>query len=263
MSERFNWTPDDPVIYNERAKLHLLRGEPEAALDDLNRALELNPGIANFQARRAFINRQLQRNEAAIVDARQALVLSPTNLWAYETMLHIYRTSHQDSDFNQAAEELRLAAESWVDNDARARAHLTLLNSYHLAGRTQEFERTIETSLAAAKIWADLAARNRLYRGLASVYVRAGENHRALDAATWAVEARPDDVGSRQLRIEALMALNDDTGVEADCDAMAAIDLSEPEPLRRRARQMGWGLPALGAIPGTDGCGDPGVPELV
>ena len=72
------------------------------------------------------------------------------------------------------------------------------------------------------------------------MYARAGDHRRALEDANRAVEARSDDVGSRIEQIKALRALNDKAGVEARCDALAALDLDEPGPLRRRAESLGW-----------------------
>lgn len=72
-----DYCPDYAEGYNQRAFAHFIREDYEAALRDLNRALELNPMHIPAMAGRALTLMGLGDMEAAQEELRQALKIHP------------------------------------------------------------------------------------------------------------------------------------------------------------------------------------------
>jgi tetratricopeptide (TPR) repeat protein len=192
--------PDDPDNYWERAWLYRDMRRYEDALADLARAIEIGPARATYYRERADVYYRMGRQEEAIAAARSALELNPDLREAFGFLLRAYQDLDRAEDFERTAEEGRARAAGWVDPEARAEA----------------------------------------YRGLAELYQRAGDHEQALVEADRAVAADPQDVSARIQRIRVLRALNDEPGFEAECDALAALDLVDPHRLYYRAANLGW-----------------------
>lgn len=60
---------------NRQGSLKLLRGDTVGALEDLNRALQLDPNYAPAYVNRSYVYNQLRQPEAALADAEQAIRL--------------------------------------------------------------------------------------------------------------------------------------------------------------------------------------------
>jgi serine/threonine protein kinase/Flp pilus assembly protein TadD len=192
--------PDDPETYWERGALYRDMHRYKDALADYTRAIEIGPARSEFYSIRAWTYFPLGRNEEAIADARRALELNPDNRAALDSLLTIYQNLDRPEDFQRTADELRARAAGWVDPEARAYVN----------------------------------------RKLAAYYYRAGDSERALVEAGRAVEADPGNLQARIGRIQVLWALNDEARFEAECDALAALDLVDPEPRQQRAFEIGF-----------------------
>lgn len=70
-------SPDNSHAYYDRHLGWMRIGEPQRALDDLNRAIELSPNQARFEAR-GNVHRNLGDYEAALRDYKQGDALDPT-----------------------------------------------------------------------------------------------------------------------------------------------------------------------------------------
>ena len=77
----FSWLvgycPDYAEGWNQRAFVHFLTGDHEAALPDLSRALELNPAHLGALSGRALTLMALGREAEALADLRVAVGLNP------------------------------------------------------------------------------------------------------------------------------------------------------------------------------------------
>jgi len=71
------YCPDYAEGWNQRAFVHFLRGDPSAALGDLERALELSPDHFAARAGQGLSLLQLGRRKAGLGALRAALALNP------------------------------------------------------------------------------------------------------------------------------------------------------------------------------------------
>ena len=64
---------------------------PQAALADLNQAIELDPADASAIARRGETYRRMERYDEALADLNRAIELEPDNAWAIQRRYYAYR----------------------------------------------------------------------------------------------------------------------------------------------------------------------------
>jgi len=65
--------PEEPTIYLLRAEIHQERADWAAALDDLNKVLDLNAHFPEGYRQRSFVHLQLGKYDEAVADARKTL----------------------------------------------------------------------------------------------------------------------------------------------------------------------------------------------
>ncbi|MCF2970692.1 hypothetical protein L1047_05715 [Synechococcus sp. Nb3U1] len=70
-----NSVPGTASEFNWQGSLKLLRGDSLGALEDLDRALQLDPSYAPAYVNRSYVYNQLRLPEAALADAEQAIRL--------------------------------------------------------------------------------------------------------------------------------------------------------------------------------------------
>ena len=76
-------SPTYAVAYSNRGTAKHARGQPDAALADLDRAIELDPTLATAYNNRGVAKRSLGQHDAALADYDRAIELSPTYAGAY------------------------------------------------------------------------------------------------------------------------------------------------------------------------------------
>lgn len=86
--------------------------------------------------------------------------------------------------------------------------------------------------------WPNRLAASAALSHLSFFYRRLGEHEAAVAAAERAIELDPENLDGYTNRAAALQVQHGKTAIEEDCDRLAAFDLSEPEPLKRRAGLM-------------------------
>ncbi len=191
--------PLDPLNLEARARLYRARGQWTKAVEDFTRAIELDPSDALFHDGRARAHNSAGDFESAIADARRALELEPDHRWAYEPLLEAYWKQGREAELVACLDELRSRAEGWAQRDARA--------------------------------WA--------YREIAERYRVMGDERGALEAAGLAVEADRGDFRNFFLRAAVRRTFGHDEGFNDDCDAAAAVEVSDPQEALDRARRLG------------------------
>jgi Tfp pilus assembly protein PilF len=75
--------PNTASEFNWQGSLKLLRGDPVAALADLDRAVQLDPSYAPAYVNRSYVYNQLRQPEEALADAERAIQLDPRIPEAY------------------------------------------------------------------------------------------------------------------------------------------------------------------------------------
>jgi tetratricopeptide (TPR) repeat protein len=96
------------IAFRTRGSIATLRGDPSAAIVDLTRALELQPGDVEALAWRAFANSEGDNKEDALKDAAAAQAAaedSPAGLWAAAITANINKkTAESQAAINKAIE---------------------------------------------------------------------------------------------------------------------------------------------------------------
>ena len=69
--------------YNNRGFVYNNQGKYEKAIATLNKAIELDSGLAEAYNNRAWAYIELEQYEQAIADCNKAIELDPTLTWAY------------------------------------------------------------------------------------------------------------------------------------------------------------------------------------
>lgn len=99
--------PDDALPYNNRGAILHEMGRYEAALADSNQAIQLRPDNATFYNSRAVIYRKLELYKDALKDSNRAIQLQPDNADFYDDRARIFfrmgRSQEALADKQQAA----------------------------------------------------------------------------------------------------------------------------------------------------------------
>jgi tetratricopeptide (TPR) repeat protein len=71
--------PDDAIAYNERGYQRYKRGEYFGALTDLNKAIQINPNLADAYLNRRLVNEVLGNEQLSEKDLLKAIAIDPDN----------------------------------------------------------------------------------------------------------------------------------------------------------------------------------------
>lgn len=110
-TEKLRKDPNNPEAVNDRALARLRLQKFAEAYDDLQRAVQLDPGNADYRANLGYVLWKLARSAEAIQAEREALKIDPRNYTAnYQLGRFLLRTGDKDL-IKEAAEKLRKALE--------------------------------------------------------------------------------------------------------------------------------------------------------
>ena len=105
ISKRFELAKQ-AIDINNQAKKKMEKGNYQAAIQDLNKAINLNPSLSEAYLSRGVAYSQLGRRIAAIADFNQAIKINPKNAKAYyyrgDEYLQLRDQGKALQDFNQA-----------------------------------------------------------------------------------------------------------------------------------------------------------------
>ena len=100
--------PYDSYAYNNRGVAYLRYKQNERAVENFNKAIELNPNHARSYNNRGIVNHNLKQYERAIEDYNKAIELDPEDAYFYSNRGVAYR---RIGDFNRALEDYNKAIE--------------------------------------------------------------------------------------------------------------------------------------------------------
>jgi type IV pilus biogenesis/stability protein PilW len=107
-SDRVGDLNDDPAVHIERGLTYLSQGQFEWAIAEYDKAIELDPNLAEAYVRRAFVYKVLGQYEQAMADYDKAIELSPNNAMFYNDRGFAYAEQEQYEsairDYNKAIE---------------------------------------------------------------------------------------------------------------------------------------------------------------
>jgi serine/threonine protein kinase/Flp pilus assembly protein TadD len=187
-----------PKNYHSRAITRWELGEHDGSISDVTRAIELGPTNAVWYSERARLLNVMGRFEEAAADGRRSIELNPDNPRGFLQLLSSYLSLEQEADVLATFQELRVRAEGWFDIEAKASA----------------------------------------YQMIAACYTQLKDYDRAMESAERAIEIDPDDPSGFILRKNIHSTQGNDAAAEADCDAVARIELDEPGDLSSRGRSL-------------------------
>ncbi|HEV2269398.1 MAG TPA: tetratricopeptide repeat protein [Steroidobacteraceae bacterium] len=173
--------PDDTRARVDLGMIYCIAGAPRQALATISPALSRQPDDADLLTVRAAAERGLKENEAAMVDAEQAVRLAPVNENAVALLAMLDK---QDGHLDRAVAVVsRAVGQSPGSVDLRS----LLTNLYIAAGQLAQAEGQMTALLALRP--RDLPLRLQL----ANLYMKAGDRAAAQSALETAVNAFPDD----------------------------------------------------------------------
>jgi len=100
--------PDDATAYNNRGNTYAKSNKHEKAIEDYNKAIELNPDYATAYNNRGAAYAKSNKHEKAIEDYNKAIELNPDDATAYNNRGAAYAKSNKHEkaieDYNKAIE---------------------------------------------------------------------------------------------------------------------------------------------------------------
>ncbi len=160
----------------------------ESTLETCNKALKLDPGLAEAHASRGLVLTVSGRYEEAIAEYEQAIVLNPNS---YEGHYFYGRQAFAQGDFEKAVEQYGRATEIQPDD---YRSPLMAVNAMHSLGRHKEEAQLAQVGLERAERVLKLHPENSDPALLgACALATLGQHERAREWADRALAIDPDD----------------------------------------------------------------------
>jgi serine/threonine protein kinase/predicted Zn-dependent protease len=185
--------------YQARAEIHWARGEVREAIADVSRALALRPHFIQALDDRAGYWNDAGEYEKAVADALRGIDVDPDYRWAHFRLFLAYWNLKERDRLRVSLEALIELAENWRDPRARAQAHSTVSHWYRMLGDSEE----------------------------------------ALAQAGRAVELDPTYPWGYWSRLRARQRLEGDSGIQEDCDKLAALEFEDLDADLRIAGYLG------------------------
>ena len=130
-----------PEQHNGLGRIHLRNGEPDKALTEFQKALELDPNNAEALLNIGAIRQSEGRTDLAQQLVQQALKVDPNSIGALAQLAEIRR------DQNQLGEAIRLFGEALAIDDSQPFLYLGMGDVLQRAGRFEEAERAFQSVL--------------------------------------------------------------------------------------------------------------------
>jgi tetratricopeptide (TPR) repeat protein len=133
--------PGYAMAYNNRGNIYGLKQQDDKAIEDFNKAIELNPGFAMAYNNRGNMNSLKQQYDKAIEDFNKAIELNPGDYKARNFRGIAYRNKQQ---YDKAIEDFNKAIDL---NPRYADAYYRKACVYSLTNKTEEACKMLKQSI--------------------------------------------------------------------------------------------------------------------
>ena len=212
----------DSMVWFTLAKLHANRGHLNQALDDLGRALDLEPSLTEALLIRAQIAMTMNRPESAVSDLRQVLEQKPDDT---ATMRDLARLLSQLPGREAEVDQLLARLEKVAPGDPTP--YMMRVTASLLSGRAVEAVEQLQRAQARAP--ADSELRAELTERLLDLALQLEQQARVVERAERTLSERPTDAEAIYLLVNVRML----AGLRAKGDQGAAIVAQARELLAR------------------------------
>lgn len=174
------------VAYRERGMISYNAGDYQIALTDCNKAVSLNPKYAYGHLCIGYIQWGLNNHEEAISAFTHTIKLDPNNKWAYAYRgeLHYFYTENDQQAVDDLSEAIRLDSKWDEPYVYRGYAYI-FLDDFQNA--TNDFEMVLSLT-------SDESYEGRAYRGLGIIYYDQGDYKNAIDNYTLAIQLLSSEI---------------------------------------------------------------------
>lgn len=216
--------PDDAFAYRARAIFYQTINDPENALVDISRSIELNPNDASSHyARGSLYDVAFNDNQAALEDYNRAIELDPQNPAFFNDRATVYgELGDQEAEMADYERALELAPDY----------AMVYLNRALLFARRNEFEAALESANRALEIDPDYlnayVARGRMYKDMDNLQA-------AMQDFNSALERNPDYVPALLERGFLYFQSNEMDSAEQDYTTVLGVDPTNSEAYLQRA----------------------------
>ena len=100
---------------SNRGTVYLAQGQPERAIEDFSKAIELDSHYADPYSNRGAVEHKLGRDEAALKDLDTALRLNPNSADAYDSLADAYLKDRQLLAAKSAEDHSVQLARQWAN----------------------------------------------------------------------------------------------------------------------------------------------------
>ncbi len=153
LAENFVKTsPKSADAYGIRAQLYSRMGQTQKAIDDVTKAIQLEPKNDVFYTNRGFEKIDLKDYKGSLADSEVAIKLNSKTAYPVQNSGLVYFLQR---DFVKAASFYKKSADLYTEQDRKIRAHMLAAFIYKLAGMQKE-------SIAESIITRKLSEKNKL-----------------------------------------------------------------------------------------------------
>ena len=214
---------NDPAPWFRRARWYTDRGEPEKALADCTKAIELTPDDAHVYVTRANLLLQFDRVEQAWVDFDTALALAPDDAGVWKARGYVYENLGQwDEALADYQKAIDLAPEDWPSWKTRA-------DNF---AQSQQWDRAIALYTSLIEHHSDNA---ELWQARAAAYFQLQQWDQAIESYSEVIKLNPKDASVWKDRALANKAVGNYERAIADSDEAIRLDPAFPWSYGQRA----------------------------
>ncbi len=209
--------PNNPDAHALLANVHAAKNEPGKAIEEIDKAIQLDGRRSNFYLNRAVLEGNARQLDKAEGDYRKAIELDPNSVSAVEALANFYERQQKWPEAEQQLKRASLLAPK------RVPPRLELARLYLGTNRRDDAERVLrETKLALPDVPGG-------YRLLADFYLAQGEYDRAVQEFKALLAEHPQDDGVRRVYARVLLSHGDVDGAERITNEVLKANPRDPD----------------------------------